>query len=160
MTSCITCHDRARVNDEGMYWEARAVSYPRAGYSHKDPDHDEITGATPFAKHDVAPNVEGLTDKERQGGRLFQENCAFCHGADGTGKNWIGSFLEQHPRDLTGSSAMSGMTRSRLREVIRDGLPDTTMPAWENVLTVEQIDAISAYISRVFYNLSDDRAPE
>ena len=35
MQSCITCHDRARVNDEGVIWDARPVSFPRNQYSHK-----------------------------------------------------------------------------------------------------------------------------
>jgi cytochrome c oxidase cbb3-type subunit 3 len=29
--------------------------------------------------------VAGLEARERRGEKLFQANCAFCHGADGTG---------------------------------------------------------------------------
>ncbi len=29
MQSCISCHDRAVVMDEGAIWELRALSYPR-----------------------------------------------------------------------------------------------------------------------------------
>jgi cytochrome c oxidase cbb3-type subunit 3 len=87
------------------------------------------------------------------GERLFQENCAFCHAADGTGKNWIGSFLEPRPRDLTDKAFMSGMTRERLAQTIRDGLPGTSMPAWKSVLTADEIDALVAYIHRAFHPL-------
>ncbi|MCW8918121.1 MAG: cytochrome c, partial [Gammaproteobacteria bacterium] len=36
LTSCISCHDRARVNDEGEIWGKRAISFPRRHYSHRD----------------------------------------------------------------------------------------------------------------------------
>jgi len=157
MSSCITCHERAPLNQgRATTMRARSVSFPRGVYSHKEsqsmPELDAVSGASPFAKHEIAPRVENLTGQEQQGEQLFQQNCAFCHGADGTGKNWIGSFLDSAPRDLTGK-AMQSMTRSRLREVIRDGLPGTTMSAWKSVLSDEQIDALVAYIHRVFHLL-------
>jgi len=46
---------------------------------------------------------------------------------------------------------MSTMTRDRLRQVIRDGLPETSMPAWKSVLEPHEIDAVIAYISRAFH---------
>lgn len=154
LASCVSCHDRARVEDEGVIWEARAVSYPRAGYSHVDPPKvDAMTSATPYARHDIAPRLSGLSAPARQGERLFQANCAFCHAGDGTGRNWIGSFMEPHPRDLTGPG-MRGMSAARLRQAIRDGLPNTSMPAWKTVLDDTQIDAVIAYIDRAFHPIS------
>jgi cytochrome c oxidase cbb3-type subunit 3 len=148
MDSCITCHDRSRVEKEGVAWESRAISYPRNGYSHRKPD--AVSSATPYSKHGVKPEVKGLTAEEKQGEALFQANCAFCHAADGTAKNWIGSFLQPHPRNLTDAQQMKGMTRERLQEVIRNGLPNTTMSAWGHVLDDDQIEAVAAYVMRVF----------
>ena len=154
LKSCISCHDRARVNNEGEIWDLRAVSYPREHYSHRAPD--AISSASIYASHDVAPSIPDLTSREKEGEMLFQKNCAFCHGGDGTGKNWIGSFLEPHPRDLTNSEFMSGMTQKQFREIIRNGVKNTGMPAWKDVLTDSQIDVIIAYISRAFYPISDN----
>ena len=170
MQSCITCHDRARANDEGVIWDARPVSYPRNQYSHKREAHkkethkkeahlnseggekiDTETGASPYARHDIAPVIKQASTQVREGEQLFQANCAFCHAADGTGKNWIGSFLEPHPRDLTDPSNMDSMTRDKLRQVIQEGLPDTTMPAWKSVLNLKQIDSIIDYINKAFH---------
>jgi cytochrome c oxidase cbb3-type subunit 3 len=157
LQSCVTCHDRARVEDEGVIWELRAVSYPRNQYSHKEsgdkPGVDTITQASPYEKHEIAPVVENLTESEKRGEKLFQENCAFCHAADGTGKNWIGSFLDSHPRNLTDDNFMQTMTRERLKKVIQDGLPGTTMSAWKQVLKDSEIDSIIDYISKVFHPL-------
>jgi len=159
LQSCVTCHDRARVNDEGVIWEPRAISYPRNQYSNKDATNmqstDATTAASPYAKHEIAPVVKNLTESESRGAKLFQDNCAFCHAADGTGKNWIGSFLDSHPRNLRDESFMKNMTRQRLKKVIQDGLPGTTMSAWKQVLKDDEIDSIIDYINRVFYPVSD-----
>lgn len=163
ITACITCHDRSRIDDEGEFWDPRAVSFPRGGYSHRAAPQDEavqrspkgetldaVSSATPFARHGIAPQVDQLTPQQRIGEQLFQANCAFCHGASATGKNWIGSFLEPSPRNLTDAEAMKGMDHQRLMQVITNGLSGTTMPAWRGVLSVEEIDAVAAYVMRVF----------
>lgn len=149
MASCITCHDRARVEDEGIAWDPRPVSYPRTSYSHRLPAADAVSSATPYSIHNKAPQIKGLTAQEREGEALYQapNSCAFCHAADGTGKNWIGMFLEPHARDLT---QLKGMTQQRLETVIRDGLKGTTMPAWRDVLNEKQRAAIAAYVMKAF----------
>jgi len=157
LTTCITCHDRARVNNEGEPWDLRPLSYPRNQYA-PGQELDAMASASPYAKHDVPPKIEGLDARERSGEKLFQENCAFCHGATGTGRNWIGRFLEPHPRDLTDPQFMAGMTSSRLRNVIREGLPGTSMPAWRDVLTEDQVQAIIAYVNRAFHPLANEVA--
>jgi cytochrome c oxidase cbb3-type subunit 3 len=114
------------------------------------PPVDAVSSASVYAKHEVAPKVEGLTAQQRRGGTLFQSNCAFCHGADGTGKNWIGQFMQPKARDLTQYTAQT-MPASRLRAVIREGLDGTSMPAWKHVLTAAEIDAVAAYATRVLF---------
>lgn len=153
--ACVTCHDRARVTDEGKPWQKFPLSYPRNQYVPGAPV-DAAAGASPYARHDVPPAIAGLTAIERRGEKLFQDNCAFCHGADGTGRNWIGSFLQPNPRDLTDPASMGAMTRSRLRGVIRDGLPGTSMPAWKSVLRDAEIEAVIAYVARAFHPLRED----
>jgi cytochrome c oxidase cbb3-type subunit 3 len=187
LTSCITCHDHARVQDPGKAWETRAVSFPRDAYCVSC--HQEIPKGTPsdashpgerqathtfsredgtvpayrpedtgtdriaanYLVHDVPPVIADATPRERRGEALFQKNCAFCHAADGTSKGWIGSFLEPHPRNLASAEEMKGMTAERLLKSIREGVPQTSMPAWRDVLTPEEIEAIAAYISRAFH---------
>ena len=178
MTSCVSCHDRARENNDDIHWESRAVSYPRNQFSpgdnldgkdnqtaeaannnsdtKKNVAVDAMTSATPYHLHDIPPKLEGLTEIEHRGETLFQQNCAFCHAADGTARNWIGSFMEPHPRDLTKSAAMENMTRTHLRTVIREGLPGTSMPAWKSVLSEQQVEDIIAYVARAFHPLSPE----
>lgn len=169
MSTCVSCHDRAAVSEPGASWESRPLSYPRNGFMPGDnyaspgsaaPDNavkvDAITSATPYHLHDKAPQLAGLSAQELRGETIFQQNCAFCHAADGTGRNWIGSFLEPHPRDLTATAFMSTLSSDHLAEVIRDGLPATSMPAWESVLPETDIQAVVAYIARAFHPLTAD----
>lgn len=146
MQSCISCHDRAVVVDEGAIWELRALSYPRKHYSHRM-DIDSISSASPYMLHEQQPDNSKLSAAQQRGAALFQQNCAFCHGADGTGRNWIGSFLEPHARDLTTDEITQQQT-NRLEHVIRNGLEGTSMPAWKHVLSDGQINDVIRYLKR------------
>lgn len=178
MTSCVSCHDRAHENNAELHWESRPVSYPRNQFSPGDnisaptsavqksnnltvrkniPPVDAMSSATPYHLHDLPPKLKGLTESEQRGEKLFQQNCAFCHAADGTARNWIGSFMEPHPRDLTKSPVMDTMTRARLKNVIREGLPNTSMPAWKSVLSEQQIEDVIAYVARAFHPLAAEQ---
>ena len=151
LSSCVSCHDRAHVTDEGPAWSARPLSYPRMGFTPGQvaaPVVDAVSSASVYAKHEVLPRSVRLSVREKRGEHLFQANCAFCHGADGTGKNWIGQFMEPKARDLT-AFTRAEMPAARLRATIREGLPGTSMPAWRDVLSVAEIEAISAYVARV-----------
>ncbi len=154
LSSCVSCHDRSYTSNEGAIWESRPLSFPRNGYSHRAPAPDAVSGASPYAVHEQAPSLSDLTPMERQGQELFQKNCAFCHAADGTGHNWIGSFLDAHPRDLTGQRVAT-LTTEQLVEVVSLGIKDTTMSAWKTVFTAEQIRAVVAYVQRAFVTVPE-----
>jgi len=165
LTSCISCHDRAYVLDDSLRLETRTVSYPRNKFSpgddlldtnKKSESVDGMASASLYAMHDRIPEIDNLSTMERKGETLFQGNCAFCHAADGTGRNWIGSFLQPHPRNLNDVDAMHGLTREQMKQVIREGLPGTSMSAWKSVLTEVEIDAVIAYVERAFYTFPSE----
>lgn len=154
LESCVTCHDRGAPPDQETTWEARPLSYPRNNFSFTVPPKvDATSSASPYALHDIPPKLKRLTKTERKGEKLFQVNCAFCHAADGTGKNWIGSFLEPHPRNLRDADFMARITRQHFVNVVREGLPNTSMPAWKNVLSPQEIEAVADYVNRAFQPL-------
>ncbi len=162
MSTCVSCHDRAKVDNEGVPWDSRALSYPRMGFQPGDwppKQVDGVSSATPYHLHDKVPKIAGLSAQEKKGETLYQQNCAFCHAADGTGRNWIGTFLEPHPRDLTAPAFMQTITHDRLAEVIREGLPGTSMPAWKSVLNPSEINAIIAYVARAFHPVGPAPTP-
>ena len=150
-SACVSCHDQPNTGvGAGAEWALRAVSYPRDHFSHRAPNHDVISGASPYAQHDVPPEPAGLSPRALVGRPLYQDNCAFCHAADGTGRNWIGSFLEPRPRDFTDPEFRLAHDDNALRQRILHGIPGTSMPAWKDVLSEHEIGAIIAYIRETF----------
>ena len=156
MGACVSCHDRAVVEKDGEPWQSRPLSFPRNGYSHRGKSSavnpDAVSMASPMGLHDEAARENGsnLTADEKQGRELFLENCAFCHGADGKGKNWIGSFIEPHPRDLSDKKFLSDNSVENLIEKISNGVPGSAMPAWKSVLNAKEIRSIARYIKIKF----------
>ncbi len=150
-SACVSCHDQPNTGAGGdAEWAPRAVSYPRDHFSHREPNHDVISGASPYAQHDVPPEPAGLSPRALEGRPLYQDNCAFCHAADGTGRNWIGSFLEPRPRDFTDPEFRLARDENAMRQRILHGIPGTSMPAWKDVLGEHEIGAIIAYIRETF----------
>jgi mono/diheme cytochrome c family protein len=80
------------------------------------------------------------TDAERQAGaRLYEKNCAQCHGEKGDGKGVAAPFVLPKPRDFTSGkfkirTTPSGSlpTDEDLARIIRVGMPYTAMPAWRD----------------------------
>jgi len=149
-SACISCHDQPNSGGGETTWEARAVSYPRRHYSHREAPLDVVSAASPYARHEMPVVPEKMTEQQLLGMRLYQDNCAFCHAPDGTGRNWIGSFLEPRPRDFTATDFTLHEAPTAFREVIRAGIPNTSMPAWKHVLSDDEIDAVVAYIRLAF----------
>jgi len=148
-TSCMACHDRAKVDNMGTIWRARASSYPRRHYDHRQGPWDAVTSATPYHKHDKVPDVSSYSPQVQLGQQVFLQNCAFCHAADGSGKNWIGSFMEPPAADLT-SARIAAWSEVTLREVILTGVPGGTMPAWRGLLDEQQMGLLLAYMREGF----------
>jgi cytochrome c oxidase cbb3-type subunit III len=173
--ACITCHDRGRVNDAGAAWELTAVSYPpnvdacTGCHTYSKLLHAQNTGsdtrqdksshgifnsanassALPFSLHDRAPH-SALNAIESRGAQIFRKNCTFCHAADGSGQNWVGAFIEPHPRNLADPRYISSASRQQLADAIRNGIKDTSMPAWKSVLREDEIKAVVAYLTVAF----------
>ena len=148
MSACISCHDRPTKVDGEAVWELRAVSYPRRHYSHRSADL--VSGASPYSLHETPALTADLSFDESAGMKLFQANCAFCHAPDGTARNWIGSFLQPSPRDFTAADFTLIGKPQQLREIIKQGITDTSMPAWKSVLSDTEIDQITAYMQIAF----------
>lgn len=159
LEACVSCHDHGGGAADGPLWQSQAVSYPRRHYSHiSGAAVDGVSSATPFARHDIRPQIADLQPGELRGRGLFEDNCAFCHAANGSGQNWIGSFLQPKPRNLTGTRVAS-MADATLHRTIARGLPGTSMPSWRGLLDDGQIDDIIGYIRRLPKVADDDTGP-
>lgn len=93
------------------------------------------------------------TEAQRQAGQqLYLKYCAQCHGEKGDGEGYATPHLLPKPRDFTTGkfkvrSTPTGAlpTHQDLVEVIRRGMPYTSMPGWPE-LTGQQLSELAYYI--------------
>ena len=172
LSACITCHEASSLDGDPLQWELRAVSYPRSTdtcvdcHAARPRELLPLTGATqnaiglkgessapsgnftasPLLTHTQPQQDTALSEAQVRGKAVFLANCAFCHAADGSGRNWIGSFLQPRPRDLR-RDYFGTKSGSELIKVIRDGISGTSMPAWKNVLTEREIHDLVDFLA-------------
>jgi len=147
LTACVSCHDRGKVNEEGVDWESRSLSWPRNNYSNKITEMaDSISQASPFALHDIKNVYVPGSKPEKIGQQIYQNNCAFCHAPDGSGKNWVGRFIEPHPKNFLKNPIRQIYDKQELRKIISEGKKNSAMPAWKYVLSKQEIEYVISYM--------------
>lgn len=99
--------------------------------------------------------VTGLKDKiakqrsTQTGAALYKQRCAVCHGEQGAGDGPAAERMYPKPRDFTlglfkyKTSPGTQLPRDKdLFDAIKFGLRGTGMPAWESLLSDEQIKSL------------------
>jgi len=106
------------------------------------------SGAQQHAESQTMFDLEGVA----RGAKLYQENCAQCHGPQAQGHpDWQRAKKEGYAAapPLNGTGTDIGLTRVRMVEVIRKGAKRKgvmVMPAWKGRVSDEKIlDIISWY---------------
>ena len=78
----------------------------------------------------------------------WEQHCAKCHGADGSGNTRLGTLLKI--RDLTKAEVQSAFTDAAARTAIEDGVKDSsgrfTMNPYGGKLTSEEREALVAFV--------------
>jgi mono/diheme cytochrome c family protein len=102
-----------------------------------------------------------------QGKRVYEQNCAVCHGDKGDGKGAAAAFLLPQPRDFTAANfrlrttPMTSLpTDEDLFRSISLGMPGTPMPPWRHVLNDSDRWALVEFVktfSKKFNDPSNDR---
>ncbi|MDE2957288.1 MAG: c-type cytochrome [Bacteroidota bacterium] len=94
------------------------------------------------------------TDEQREAGKvLYDIKCAHCHGYSGDAISVATPFVRPTPRDFTSGNYKSRSTASGelpttedIRRSIRLGMPYTSMPAWEGILSEAEITNLAYYL--------------
>jgi high-affinity iron transporter len=77
--------------------------------------------------------------------QLYLENCAICHGVDGSARTPIAHELHPKPRNLTDAKVMEGLSPFRAFNALTFGISGTAMPSFELLDEAERW-AISFYL--------------
>ena len=102
------------------------------------------------------------TDAQRQSGKaLYLKYCSQCHGEKGDGEGYAAPHLRPRPRNFTTGKFKvrttpngSLPTHQDLINIIRRGMPYTTMPAWPT-LTDQEVSDLAYFITTFSADFSD-----
>jgi mono/diheme cytochrome c family protein len=102
------------------------------------------------------------TEPQRESGRtLYVKNCAQCHGEKGDAAGYATPHLYPRPRDFTSGkfkvrTTPNGAlpTHQDLVNIIRLGMPYTSMPAWPD-LTDQDVSNLAYYIKTFYPDFSN-----
>jgi cytochrome c len=140
----------ARAAGLGAPWARPAGVERSEGAPASDGDGGSGGARSPGLAQDVG------TEAQRESGRkLYLRDCAQCHGEQGDGAGYAAPHLSPRPRDFTTGkfkvrTTPSGAlpTHQDLVNIIRRGMPYTSMPAWPTLSAQDASDL--AYFIKTF----------
>lgn len=109
----------------------------------------------------------GSEAQRESGGRLYAKYCAQCHGEKGDGEGYATPHLSPRPRNFTTGkfkvrTTPNGAlpTHQDLVNIIRRGMPYTSMPAWPN-LSDQDVSNLAYFITTFSPDFADPaKAPQ
>ncbi len=89
------------------------------------------------------------------GEKIYDNNCAMCHGTVGNGAGEAADGLTPSPTNFLDLKYMPMRSRVDHFEAIKNGRTNTSMPPWSDALTDGEIWDAIAYIEHLFNHQSD-----
>ena len=82
------------------------------------------------------------------GKEIYRSQCEPCHGTEGKGDGPAARFLETTPRDFTVGMWMyvEEVTIEQVAGIVKDGIADTEMEPFGELLLEEEMTAVAAYV--------------
>jgi mono/diheme cytochrome c family protein len=92
----------------------------------------------------------GLRGDTAAGRAFYDANCATCHGVKGDGAGPRAYFINPKPRVFTSAESRAMLNLPAIYAGVSAGKRGTEMPAWDKVLTPQEMANVSAYVFRSF----------
>ena len=96
------------------------------------------------------PISASLSGDAANGEMYYMQNCTACHGADGKGDGPRAYFIYPRPRNFHHPASKARFSRAELFNAIKKGVSGREMPAWEKVMSDQQIADITEYVFQTF----------
>jgi mono/diheme cytochrome c family protein len=109
-----------------------------AGGAHQHPQAAKL-------KNPVAADAASIA----AGQKLYDKQCAGCHGDTGKGDGTMGAELNPKPSNLADADWKHGPTDGEIFTVIRDGVKTTGMKAFAAKLTTHQLWDLVNYVRSI-----------
>lgn len=114
--------------------------------------HGHATGAVgKDGKIDARqPFNHGLKGDPVAGRKFYEANCATCHGLKGDGQGPRAYFINPKPAVFTDAKIRVSLNRPVIYDGVALGRRGSEMPAWDKVLSPQEIANVSEYVFRAF----------
>ena len=112
-----------------------AQDHPAAGGAHRHPEAEKV-------KNPVAADATSLA----AGQKLYEKNCASCHGATGKGDGKMGAELNPKPSDLTDADWKHGSSDGEIFKVLAEGVKNTPMRTYKSKMTEHEMWDVVNYV--------------
>lgn len=96
------------------------------------------------------PMPQGLKGNLAKGRDFFMQNCYTCHGVTGGGDGPRAYFINPPPRNFLLETSRQYLNRPALFEAISNGRTGSEMPAWNKVLSNQEIADVAEYVFQSF----------
>ncbi|QDZ27708.1 c-type cytochrome [Noviherbaspirillum sp. UKPF54] len=118
-----------------------------AGAMAMSPQH---TPAKSLSADMKAPLPHSLKGDAVKGAAFYMSNCATCHGTTGDGRGPRAYFIMPKPRNFLHPASRQELNRVALFNAISSGKLGTEMPAWDKVLTQQEIADVAEFVFQRF----------
>ena len=110
----------------------------------------EPPAAAPVKADMKLPLPMGLRGDAAAGRKFYDANCATCHGVKGDGQGPRAYFINPKPRVFTSAESKALLNRPAIYAGVSAGRRGTEMPAWDKVLSKQEMADVSEYVFRSF----------
>ncbi len=142
--------EMARVSDDRIY---RAIKDGRPGTAMAQwaqvLSEIEIGELIDYIRTLIRSSAPGLTAEQLSvevGRRIYQKDCAPCHGLDGRADTQAAKALNPRPGDFTDPIEMARVDDGRLYTAVKLGRPGTAMGGWGELLSPVEIIDLMRYV--------------
>ncbi|MBI3788056.1 MAG: c-type cytochrome [Ignavibacteriales bacterium] len=115
-----------------------------------------VAKAVKYNPNPPSPTIpEGFPERDAalRGQQLYNKQCTPCHGILGDGKGFLAAGFDVKPRDFRQGTYKFRSTKTGQLPTIKDvekiiqvGVPNTTMPAWGQFFSKDQIHDLAIYL--------------
>jgi cytochrome c553 len=155
----------AQANISGTHARGQPAAPEAAGkgkkadkHEHNHGDHEDHAAhghGTPTLDKDGKIDMKagfagGLVGNFAKGKKFYDDNCATCHGIKGDGQGPRAYFINPVPENFISQKSRAAFNRPTLFDAVATGRRGTEMPAWDKVLTKQEIADVSEYVFRAF----------
>jgi|TARA_B100000745_G_scaffold262579_1_gene186762 mono/diheme cytochrome c family protein len=137
--------------ENGMHSKQSAGSLPRLSLKFCAALFVTMVGLVFAVSSSLRADQEQNAEQLEHGRIVYSEQCASCHGQEGKGDGSAARFLDPKPRDFTTAEwkYAGGGTVEEIAGVVTEGIDDSAMTPFSDVLSEEQIIAVATYVVNV-----------